>query len=86
MCREKHYGPHGFAGCCSPKDIAGIKRWLKLNEIVSTNRCPFRPHRPTGDCIPCLALFSRKDCPCGEYSYKYVRRVAKEVVKKSISW
>ena len=25
MCHEKHYGPHMFAGYCSPKDIAKMK-------------------------------------------------------------
>lgn len=25
MCQEKHSGPHGFAGCCSPKDIGRMK-------------------------------------------------------------
>ena len=80
------------------EDIEEIEEWLSKHHYDAIGTCPFINRtrtlsnseelynlfckRTCYKIFPSLDLFSIKRHPCGQYSYKYVRRVAREVVKK----
>jgi len=70
-------------------DIDNIEYWLRIPCSISDYRCPFI--KPSEDnCDKCKAIFPRLRrpgfhlglCPCEQFEAGYVRKVAKEIVKK----
>lgn len=63
--------------------MQGIKEWLELDSQLSRQRCPFimglSCNRTT--CQPLFPFKDKPKCPCECYDIKYVRRVAKQLIK-----
>jgi len=63
--------------------IRRIRIWLSLSSKEAEHRCPFSLFIDRcficQDIFPSLAL--GKNCPCRQFPRKYVRKVAKKVVK-----
>lgn len=74
-----------------PKHYEAIKKWLETSE--EDHKCPWFFIHKNYECSQiyhlCKDIFPKSKnyrdeiliCPCVQFSYKYVRRVAKEVIK-----
>ena len=70
-----------------------MEHWIDIKKIDATFQCPWvwwkgcsAGNKFCKDIFPRLSLRLRKDgdnykCPCSAYSYKYVRRVIRGILK-----
>jgi len=72
--------------------ISKIDKWLKLTKVSQKIHCPFSVTSRSrgyavkeGDCNICQSIFPSLEfhykCPCQKFPQKYVRRVARKIIK-----
>ena len=66
------------------QEAAAIRHWLME---VDGEECPFHAFTGQTACANCEKFFPKlleENCPCEQFNYSYVRKIARQLIKEEL--